>query len=55
MARLNRYNDFYLRQMAAKRAQKISFINDIKIREFESISGEGDPILASAWISSKTK
>lgn len=41
MARLNRYNDFYLKQMAAKRAQKISFINDMKIREFESICYEG--------------
>jgi hypothetical protein len=41
MARLNRYNDFYLKQMATKRAQKISFINDMKIREFESICYEG--------------
>ena len=41
MTRLNRYNDFYLRQMAAKRTQKISFINDMKIREFESICYEG--------------
>ena len=41
MSRLNRYNDFYLRQMAAKRAQKTNFINDLKLREFESICMEG--------------
>lgn len=41
MSRLNRYNDFYLRQMAAKKAQKTNFINDLKIREFESICYEG--------------
>lgn len=41
MSKLKRYNDFYLSQMAAKRDQKISFINDMKIREFESICYEG--------------
>lgn len=41
MSRLNRYNDFYLSQMKLKQAKKISFINDIKIMEFQSVCNEG--------------
>ncbi len=41
MSRLNRYNDFYLKQMVEKQSKKKKFLDDIKIKEFYSIIEEG--------------
>lgn len=41
MSRLNRYNDFYLRQMAAKQANKKKFLEETKLNHFGSIMLEG--------------
>ena len=41
MSKLNRYNEFYLKQMAAKQANKRKMLDEMKIQEFYSIMEEG--------------
>jgi hypothetical protein len=41
MSKLNRYNDFYLKQMVEKQANKKKVLDERKIREFHSIIEEG--------------
>lgn len=41
MSRINRYNDFYLRQMAAKQANKKKFLEETKLKQFSFIMAEG--------------
>jgi len=41
MSKLNRYNEFYLKQMAVKQANKKKIIEDRKIQEFYSLIEEG--------------
>ncbi len=41
MSRINRYNEFYLRQMHVKQANKKKFAEEAKLRQFHSIMTEG--------------
>jgi hypothetical protein len=41
MSKLNRYNDFYLKQMVEKQSNKKKVLDERKIREFHSIIEEG--------------
>ncbi len=41
MSRINRYNEFYLSQMAAKQANKKKFVEEARLKQFDSIMMEG--------------
>jgi hypothetical protein len=41
MSRLNRYNDFYIRQLAVKQHNKKKIVEELKFKEFQSMIEEG--------------